>query len=397
MYFQTLDSKAGCFGIYYDGKISQIQQVQQELTKTWEYSRHLDGKKIECAKIFCGGAGLEEICPEHLAKDWNHSKEKLKSFLRSLLTSKVDLNKHCFYDLVPERFLVEHNWIKTEITKHVFQNWQKPANYDFIHALCALTDKISDRELNIDEKCVQRNLAKATSRKVLKALKSGKNRAVYNVFGTKTGRLSTTPGSFPILNLDKRLRGCLTPHNDLFLELDFNSAELRVLLALSGINQPEEDIHEWNAKNVFAGKSFTRAEAKKAIFAWLYNPDAVHKTAEKVYNRSKVKGLYYKDGIVTNPFKRSFESDDFRGLNHIVQSTTSDLLLFQMLCLDKLLSDKKSFISFCMHDSVIVDLDKSEKDLIFEMIDLFKETPLGNFKTNVALGRNYGGMREIDV
>ena len=61
------------------------------------------------------------------------------------------------------------------------------------------------------------------------------------------------------------------------------------------------------------------------------------------------------------------------------------------------MSEKKSFISFCMHDSVIIDLDKSEKDLIFEMIDLFKETPLGNFKTNVALGRNYGGMREIDV
>jgi hypothetical protein len=397
MYFQVLDSKAECFGLYYDGKIISLEDAPENLKRTWDYSNHLDSTEVECARIICNGLTLDQVCPPEIQEEWQQIKKRLKSFFRSLQISKINLNNYCFYDLVPERFILKYNFLKTEICKHVFEKWQKPENYDFIHALSAVTSRMAVRELNIDEKCLQKKLSIQTSRKVYRDLLGGKNRAVYNVFGSLTGRLTTEKVSFPILTLDSRLRSCLKPRNDLFLELDFNSAELRVLLSLSGQPQPEEDIHRWNLKNIFAGKKLTRTDAKKEIFAWLYNPNSVHKTAELVYNRSKVKNLYYKDGIVTNPFKRSFGSDDFRGLNHIVQSTTSDLFLYQMLKLDKLLAGKKSFISFSLHDSLIIDLDKSEREIIFELVEAFGETLLGTFKTNVALGKNFGNMRKIDV
>ena len=54
------------------------------------------------------------------------------------------------------------------------------------------------------------------------------------------------------------------PQNDWFLELDYNAAEVRTLLALSGKDQPEEDIHEWNIKNIYDG-DLTREEAKRKI------------------------------------------------------------------------------------------------------------------------------------
>ena len=96
----------------------------------------------------------------------------------------------------------------------------------------------------------------------------------YNLFGTVTGRLTTKPHSFPILTMRKELRRLIKPHNDWFLSLDYNGAEVRTLLALSGRPQPTEDIHSWNLKNVLERADIPREEAKTIFFAWLYNPES---------------------------------------------------------------------------------------------------------------------------
>ena len=49
----------------------------------------------------------------------------------------------------------------------------------------------------------------------------------YDIFGTVTGRLTTKRDSFPMLNLKREFKRFVTPKNDVFLELDFNAAEIR--------------------------------------------------------------------------------------------------------------------------------------------------------------------------
>ena len=104
------------------------------------------------------------------------------------------------------------------------------------------------------------------------------------MFGSVTGRLTTYPDSFPILNLKTEHRDILMPRNDWFVEMDYNGAEIRTLLSLAEKEQPVEDIHEWNMKNVYRNL-VTRDEAKKRFFAWLYNPNSEDYLTSRAYDR----------------------------------------------------------------------------------------------------------------
>ena len=72
--------------------------------------------------------------------------------------------------------------------------------------------------------------------------------------------------SFPALTLDADFRSLITPDNDLIAELDYNAAELRVFLSLSGKEQPQGDLHEWNSTFL----NVDRQRAKRSVIAYMY-------------------------------------------------------------------------------------------------------------------------------
>jgi DNA polymerase I-like protein with 3'-5' exonuclease and polymerase domains len=233
-------------------------------------------------------------------------------------------------------------------------------------------------------------------RNLWKKLQKNVPKIAYNPYGTITGRLGVQSGSFPILNVSREARRAILPNNDCFVELDFNAAELRVLLALNGKDQPENDIHEWNAKNVFK-ESLDRDEIKKKTFSWLYNPKAVDKTLETCYNKERVKEKYFDGSHVNTTFGRKIEADDHHALNYIVQSTTSDLFLKQAIKIWKILKGRRSNVAFTIHDSLIMDYHLSDKELIKDLIEEFSNTELGKFKVNVSGGKNFGNMKKMDL
>jgi len=388
MLFQTLDDKEECVAIYADGKI--IQELPGDLTKTWGYSAFLQDEPIEYAKIYCGGKTLDEVCPDYLKEDWDKINNRMKAYHRSFVEAKIDLRQNCFFDLVPERYLLTYYDLRNHITGHVFANYKKPANYDLILGMTKITNKIKYQNLNI-------NLDGVTITPKLRDLlvKHDKSCAYinYNIYGTKTGRLATGPGSFPILTMRREFRNIVKPTNDCFLELDFNAAELRTVLALNGHKQPCMDLHEWNVQNIYQGKG-TRESAKKRVFAWLYNPNSEDNLTNRYYNRGKVKDRFFSSGKVKTTFNREIESDDYHAFNYIIQSTTSDLFMKQMIKIHDYLKDKQSFIAFSLHDSLVLDFSKEDLKNVPELVTMFSNTDLGQYLTNVSIGKNFGEMKK---
>ena len=391
MTFVFLDNKDWCKGIYHQGNL-HFEKLPENLQKTWKYAPYLKNMDIEYASLYVEGKSLDEICPENQKEDWEKYKKKLKAYHNSFVEAKVDLEENCFFDLVPHQFLLELCEQKVNIINHIFKTHKKPENYNLLLEVEKIISDISNRKLNIDLQPLKENLADLRSRTLLKRLKTTSPNISYNLFGSKTGRLTTNSNTFPILNLDSKYRSIIKPINDVFVELDFNAAEVRTLLALTGEEQPEGDIHEWNAKRL----GLTREEAKKEIFAWLYGSKKIDsKKYENLFGLNKLLDRFYDGVTITNLYKRKIKSDQYHSINYLIQSTTSDLVLDQLIKINKLLENKSSFISFVVHDSIVIDLAKSDRDLVNKIIEVFSNTRLGKFPVNVSLGKDYGNLRKV--
>jgi hypothetical protein len=308
------------------------------------------------------------------------------------ITAKIDFSELCFYEILPDHLL--HRWfsLREEAMSNVLKSVQKPKDYDILHKIHVVVENIQKpKDYDILHKIhvVVENI----SRQNLSV--SGANmRVKYDMLSSATGRLATSRGSYPILNISKEERSSVKPQNDLFLELDLNGAEIRTLLAFSGQEQPDYDIHEFNRDHT--GTKMTRQEMKSKFFAWLYNPKAVDYDLEKLYNKDVYK-KHYNNGKIETPFGRDLEVDERKALNYLLQSTTSDIVLQNAYEIMNLLKDKKSKVAFTMHDSVVLDFAKEDHGLVSEIKEIFETNIFGKFMSTVNIGKNFGNLKEIAI
>jgi hypothetical protein len=169
---------------------------------------------------------------------------------------------------------------------------------------------------------------------------------------------------------------------------------------LNDQSQPQEDIHQWHGRilsNLF-GQTMERDEIKRKIFGWLYGPANVSlgiPKIERLYNKKSVIQKYWDGEQIVNPFGRKIPADNFHALNAIIQSTTSDTFLRRAVAVNKLLEGRKSFTMGLIHDSMVIDFDRNDKDILEDLIKEFGNTDLGIFKVNASLGTNFGNMRKF--
>ena len=393
MLFQLMDSKADCAGTYLSGQFIW-DKIPEGISQTWSYSDHLFGRQIEYANLMVSGRSIDDVCPNHLVERWQSVKGLLKAHFKAFSTSKIDLDDVCFYDVVPQKHLRHYFETKNEITRWVFENVEQPANYNFLKRVHASVRELAKYQVNLNSFGIYVSSADCMKAKHLyEQFGDTKPNVDFNIFGTITGRLTTKKNSFPILNLKSELKSFVHPNNDVFLELDFNAAEVRTMLALQNHIQPEGDIHEWNIENVFT-EALSREEAKTKLFAWLYNPSS--KTIKSdFYNRESLLEEYYDGEQIKTPFGRTIACPLRKALNYLLQSSSSDNTLERFCKISNFLRATRSHVAFVVHDSVVIDLHKDDRQLIPRMVEMFGNTRLGQFKVNCSIGKNLGDMREF--
>ena len=391
--FQVIDEKNECFGVYGNEQFL-YDRIPNGFDRTWVWSRHLRDHRVDYAFLYCGGRDIKDVCPSDLRGRFEYRQQKINAFVNSFLNAKIKIEDVCVFDLIPEKHLQHFLDTKNLICDHVFNTTEKPKNYSFLRETYETLQEISTQAININWTLLEklaRTDAKASS--LLSRFAGKSNNVVFDLFGSKTGRLTTTSKSFPVLNVKTENKQVLQPTNDFFAAFDYNGAEIRVLKALSGSPQPNGDIHTWNIENVFSG-AVDREKAKTKFFAWLYNSNS-NKIQSEHYDRSKVLRKFYRNGVVETPFGREMETDNFHALNYLLQSTSSDNCIKQANKIHRFLRNKKSNVAWMVHDSVILDMSFEDRQLLPQIEEIFEDTALGRFSSSLSIGKNYGNMKEV--
>lgn len=390
MYFQALDDKTECVGVYVDGKL-HFDNHPTNLTKTWKFSGSLRGKDVEYLSLWAGNMSLLECCPESHKDELVACQKKMSAYFKSFEIAKISMRDHCVFDLIPENFLQRFCEIKNKVTEHVYENFERPNNYEHLNMTAQLLHKIRYQKLNLSTKDCRQLLTTTRERNKVQEIMKNYNFIDYNLFGTVTGRLTTKASSFPILTLKKELRQIVKPNNDAFICFDYNGAEVRTLLELCGEEQPTVDIHEWNSRHLFE-QEVTREECKVRFFAWLYDP-----TSEDIrsshYDRDKVLEKWYSDGHISTPYGRKIEVEKRKALNYLLQSTTSDRVLNKAVLIDEYLTvnNCKSYISHIVHDEIVLDFCDNERSHVQHVKEIFED----GYMTNIYIGKDYYNLKKV--
>lgn len=400
MYFQSIDDKKECVGVYYEGNLIFEKDKMPSIVKgmrTWKYSGSVVEPGVEYGWLRAQGANLEESCPPELKEQFAAVQRKMHAFRRAFEIAKVDFRKNCFFDLVPHDFLKEFLEIKNKITKHVFENTNKPSIYEHLCSVERLLYKIRYQPLTLSSEGCRQLFTKSAIRSRANKVLKGSNFIDYNIFGTKTGRLATYSESFPILTVAREARALIKPQNEWFVSLDYNAAEARTVIALLEKSQPECDVHQWHMDTILQGSGVTdRDDAKTTFFSWLYNPSS-ETLVDSFYDRSALVEKYYKNGKVTNPIGREMEVDDFKAMNYLVQSTTADLVNDRAVQIDAFLEGRKTFVSHIVHDEIVLDVADSERHLLPDIKELFANNKLARFEVNCKAGKDGYNLGDLQI
>jgi len=398
--FQTLDDKTECVGIYLDNNV-YFDTIPDNLTHTWSYSPYLKGKDIQYASLYVENKSIKEICPDHLKNDWENINNRLKAFLSSFIEAKISLKDNCFFDLVPQGFLKKYCKVKNNITEYIFNNYQKPLEYNFFSRFNELLTDISFRSLNLDFDGFQKTICNEKDLSFYQKMLDYDPYIKYNMYGTITGRITTEKNSFPVHTFPKTYRHLLKPKNDWFISFDMNAAELRTSLALIEKDLPDEDLHEMIRREVFKDE-IARSEAKSAVTAWLYNStnpiaQQYNNELDNMFHKEELLNTYWDGKYVYTPYNRKIESDSHNAISHLNQSTFIDLFHRQVLKIDDYLSGTESFVSFLLHDEFVLDVTDSDKHKVMEIAKILQDTELGKFLVNIKAGKDFGNMKKLNL
>ena len=224
------------------------------------------------------------------------------------------------------------------------------------------------------------------------------NEFIYTQYNLNT--LTTRPSNtfnninFSSLNKDNGERECLIPRNDIFIEMDISAYHPTLLANLLDYTFDSDDIHGSFATMY----NVDYAKAKEITFKQIYG--GIWKEYENLEFFKRVKSYtddlwknfnyngYIKCPISDHRFIKSEMSDmnPQKLLNYVLQNLETANNVLILYDIFKVLRGKNTKLVLYVYDSFLFDYDKSEPEVMLQMIGIFNKYKL---QTKTKRGTNY--------
>jgi hypothetical protein len=217
----------------------------------------------------------------------------------------------------------------------------------------------------------------------------------YSQFNLKTTttRPSNSFGGINYAALDKKsgCREAFIPDNDFLLEIDISAYHPTLAAQLVDYEFQDEDIHQAFADmygvDYKKAKELTFKQLYGGVFKEYKELEFFKRVEKYIDDISKEEEVVCKSGYV---FKTDMKKQKL--FNYILQNTETYYNVLILEKIIKLLKHSKTRIVHYTYDSFLLDVDKSEKDLIKSILDVFKEY---NFNVKVEAGNNYNALEKV--
>lgn len=279
----------------------------------------------------------------------------------------------------------------------------KECNDNIYDDLISEYKKVEEKGILIDEKTLDKHFElnwKPYS------IKDNIIHTYYNLYNLTNRPTNSFNGiNFLALKKDNKCRESFYPLNDMFIEFDFDGYHLRLIADLIGYHlDNKESIHTILGRLYFDKEEITEEEyqqSKTITFKQIYG--GIDKEYEHIEFFQKIKeyiwslwNLFKLEGNIKLPTGRILHTDKNENLNpqklfnYVIQNleTKSNVLILKEI--NKLLENKKSFISLIVYDSFLIDFStEDKKDILLGIKNIINDF---NLTSKTKYGKNYDSL-----
>lgn len=230
---------------------------------------------------------------------------------------------------------------------------------------------------------------------------------LYNLTSRPTNSFNSI--NFLAINKDNKSRESFYPINNMFIEYDFDGYHLRLIADLIKYTiDNTKSIHtilgaEYFKKDEISEEEYQ--ESKAITFKQIYG--GIDKQYEHIEFFQKIKKYIWdtwnefkKVGLITLPTGRILRLDKMDNINpqklfnYIIQNLETKSNVYILKEINKLLKDKKSFISLIVYDSLLLDFSiEDKKDVLLGIKNIINSF---NLTSKIKYGNNYDSLQKTN-
>jgi hypothetical protein len=211
---------------------------------------------------------------------------------------------------------------------------------------------------------------------------------------TTTTRPSNSFNNINYAALDKKsgCRDAFIAENDFLLEIDISAYHPTLIAQMIGYEFEHEDIHQSFAKmygvDYQTSKELTFKQLYGGVFEEYKELDYFKKVNQYLDTLHSNEEVICKSGYA---FKTK-ELKKQKLLNYILQNTETYYNVLILEEIIKIIKSKNTKIIHYTYDSFLLDVDKTEKDAIKDILKIFD---IYNFKVKMSWGAKYGSLGAV--